>query len=67
MRAYKPGKRLSSALSVAEKFRPGPRLSMPSSDMGFDQTGHWPVMRTKMAIVMPQIKQRPINATSICA
>ena len=46
MRTYKPGKRLSSALSVAAKFRPGPRLSMPSSDMRFDQTGHWPVMRT---------------------
>ena len=29
-----------------QQFRPGPRLSMPSSDMRFDQTGHWPVMRT---------------------
>ena len=47
MQAYKPGKLLSSALSVAANFRPGPRLSMPSSDMRFDQTGHWPVMRTK--------------------
>ena len=40
MRAYKPGKRLLTALSVAANFRHGPRLSMPSSDMRFDQTGH---------------------------